>query len=89
MAWWSGVPGVPYSASMNLRSLSAAAAAAGLALTLTACGSDDGGDTGGDGAEGSAAGAEELDLVTDGTLTVCSDVPYPPFEDFDESSPSG
>lgn len=91
MAWWSGVPGVPYSASMNLRSLSAAAAAAGLALTLTACGSDDGGGTGDDGAEGTAAagGGEELDLVTDGTLTVCSDVPYPPFEDFDESTESG
>src|SRR5690606_14035721 len=74
---------------MNLRSRSAAGAAAGLALPLTACGSDDGGDTGGDGAEGSAAGAEELDLVTDGTLTVCSDVPYPPFEDFDESTESG
>ena len=91
MAWWSGVPGVPYSANMNLRSLSAAAAAAGLALTLTACGSDDGGGTGDDGAEGTTAagGGEELDLVTDGTLTVCSDVPYPPFEDFDESTESG
>jgi polar amino acid transport system substrate-binding protein len=67
---------------MNIRSLYAATAAAGLVLSLAACGSDDGGN--GEGADGS-----ELDLVSDGTLTVCSDVPYPPFEDFDESSPSG
>jgi polar amino acid transport system substrate-binding protein len=49
-----------------------------LALTVAACGDDSGGSTKG--------GA---DLVKDGTLTVCSDVPYPPFEDFDKSSPSG
>lgn len=30
-----------------------------------------------------------LDLIKAGTLTVCSDVPYPPFEDFDKSAPSG
>ena len=49
-----------------------------LALTATACGGDSGGTTKG--------GA---DLIKDGTLTVCSDVPYPPFEDFDKSAPSG
>lgn len=59
--------------------------AATLAFSLAACGSDDGGS---DAAGGGEAGAD-LDLVTDGTLTVCSDVPYPPFEDFDESSESG
>ncbi|WP_436698240.1 ABC transporter substrate-binding protein [Nocardioides sp. BYT-33-1] len=48
------------------------------ALALGACGSEDGGT--------SATGA---DLVKKDTLTVCSDVPYPPFEDFDESSDSG
>ena len=69
---------------MNIRSLYAATAAAGLVLSLAACGSDDDGGAG-DGGEGTAAGSE-LDLVADGTLTVCSDVPYPPFEDFDESS---
>ncbi|KUG51556.1 ABC transporter substrate-binding protein [Serinicoccus chungangensis] len=58
--------------------------AATLALTLAACGSDDSGSDSG----GEAAGAD-LDLVTEGTLTVCSDVPYPPFEDFDESSETG
>ncbi|MCK0113557.1 transporter substrate-binding domain-containing protein [Ornithinimicrobium sp. F0845] len=76
---------------MNKRSLYAVAATAGLVLSLAACGSDDGGDTGGDdtGGEGNGADAASLDLVTEGTLTVCSDVPYPPFEDFDESAPSG
>lgn len=63
---------------MNTRSLFAATAAAGLVLSLAACGSDDG--------EGDASG---LSLVSAGKLTVCSDVPYPPFEDFDDSSPSG
>lgn len=65
---------------MNMRPLFAATAAAGLVLSLAACGSDDGdGDV----------DAASLDLVTEGTLTVCSDVPYPPFEDFDDSAPSG
>jgi polar amino acid transport system substrate-binding protein len=49
-----------------------------LALTTAACGGDSGGTTKG--------GA---DLIKDGTLTVCSDVPYPPFEDFDKTAPSG
>ncbi len=64
--------------------------ALGLAVALTACGGDDGG---GDEAEDTpgGGGSEEssLTLVSDGTLTVCSDVPYPPFEDFDETSESG
>src|SRR6476661_4450672 len=52
---------------------------AGLTTTLVlgACGSED---------SKSSTGA---DIVTKGTLTVCSDVPYPPFEDFDKSSPTG
>lgn len=81
---------------MNMRTLTALAAATTLALGLTACG-DGGGDTaepagGGDAAAeetGGEAAPAELDLVTDGTLTVCSDVPYPPFEDFDEGSEIG
>ncbi|MDO7868983.1 ABC transporter substrate-binding protein [Nocardioides jiangxiensis] len=55
------------------------AAAATLALGLAACGSDKGNDK--------ADGA--LDTITAGTLTVCSDVPYPPFEDFDKTTPTG
>ncbi len=62
-------------------------AAAGLVLSLSACGSDDGGDAAS--TDTGDVAAADLDLVTDGTLTVCSDVPYPPFEDFDESAPSG
>ena len=49
-----------------------------LALALAACGGGGGGTT--------ESGAQ---LVSDGTLTVCSDVPYPPFEDFDKGSPTG
>ncbi|GAA1543113.1 ABC transporter substrate-binding protein [Nocardioides humi] len=47
-------------------------------FALSACGSDD-----------SATSATGADLVKADTLTVCSDVPYPPFEDFDKSSDSG
>jgi len=39
-----------------------------LALLAAACGGDDDGDAG------------DLDLVTAGTLTVCTDAPYPPME---------
>ena len=64
---------------MNIRSLSVIGSLTALTLALSGCGGGDG--------DGSAAG--DLDLVADGTLTVCSDVPYPPFEDFDASAPSG
>lgn len=66
---------------MTPRILTTTAAAALLALGLAACGSDT------KGSDDSAAPA--YDLVSDGTLTVCSDVPYPPFEDIDASAPSG
>lgn len=59
-----------------------------LATVLTACGSDDG-DSGSDAGSGSGSSDSGLTTVASGTLTVCSDVPYPPFEDFDESSESG
>lgn len=48
------------------------------AMALTGCGSGGG---------GTAEGGGEL--MTEGALTVCSDVPYPPFENFDKSAPSG
>ncbi|WP_344156580.1 ABC transporter substrate-binding protein [Nocardioides koreensis] len=63
---------------MKTRRLPALLAAPVLALALTACGGGGGGTT--------ESGAQ---LVSDGTLTVCSDVPYPPFEDFDKGSPTG
>lgn len=49
-----------------------------LALALTACG----------GGEAEVA-TGDLQLVTPGTLTVCSDIPYEPFEFEDPSAPSG
>lgn len=52
--------------------------AGALAFAMTACG--------GDGGSTTASGAK---VIQSGTLTVCSDVPYPPFEDFDKSSPTG
>ena len=39
--------------------------------------------------EGEATTKSGAQLITDGTLTVCSDVPYPPFEDFDKGSATG
>lgn len=50
-----------------------------LGLAITACA--------GTGDEQEAGSA--LDLVTPGTLTVCSAVPFAPFEDFDETTESG
>jgi polar amino acid transport system substrate-binding protein len=66
----------------------AVAAFAGLALALTACGDGDG--TAGEEPEGpDEVAVEELDLVQAGSLSVCSDVPYPPFEFEDPEAPSG
>ncbi|WP_010147645.1 ABC transporter substrate-binding protein [Serinicoccus profundi] len=52
-------------------------ALAAATLSLSACGGSDDTEAGG------------LDLITDGTLTVCSDIPYPPFEVEDSSTESG
>ena len=60
--------------------IKALAATAALGLALTACGSSD---------DDPQTGDSSLDLVKAGTLTVCSDVPYAPFEDFDETAESG
>lgn len=50
-----------------------------LLLTAGACGDDDdGADAGGTGDDTSEAA--DFDLVEDGKLTVCSDIPYAPFE---------
>ncbi len=48
-----------------------------VALVLAACGGTEGTDT--------TAAAAELELVTAGTLTVCTDTPYFPMEYIDES----
>ncbi|PUA79105.1 ABC transporter substrate-binding protein [Nocardioides currus] len=65
------------------RALTLPALGLSLAIALSACGGDSD-DTAAD--SGSDSG---LSTVSSGKLTVCSDVPYPPFEDFDESSESG
>lgn len=49
-----------------------------LALGLAGCGGGDDGGGGGNGGDGAAA--SDLELISSGTLTVCSDIPYPPFE---------
>jgi polar amino acid transport system substrate-binding protein len=61
--------------------LHAVALTAAMSLTLAACGSskDDNDKT----------GSSDVGLISSGTLTVCSDVPYAPFEDFDKSAPTG
>lgn len=56
-----------------------AASAAAALLLLSACGGDEG-------ESGADAG---LGLVSDGTLTACSNIPYPPFEFEDAEAPSG
>jgi polar amino acid transport system substrate-binding protein len=67
------------------RATLAAAVLSALALTVSACGSD-----GGSGSDNpSSNGGADLGLISDGTLTVCSDVPYPPFEDFDKTADIG
>lgn len=58
------------------------AAMAALALALTACGDGNGNGT-------TPPDGEDLALITTGTLTVCTDSPYEPFEFEDPDSPSG
>lgn len=65
-----------------------AAIAAGSLLLLTACGGDDPVDpAGGDGTD--VETGDDLGLASEGTITVCSDVPYAPFEVEDADAPSG
>jgi polar amino acid transport system substrate-binding protein len=54
---------------------------AALALVLAACGDDTG--------DGDGVDVGGLDLVTDGTLTVCTDAPYPPMEMEDPDAEGG
>jgi polar amino acid transport system substrate-binding protein len=52
-----------------------------LAMVLAACGDDDG--------TGATADSSDLGLVTEGTLTVCTDAPYPPMEMEDPDAEAG
>ncbi len=63
---------------MNYLKLVAGALALG--MFAAACGSD---------TEESSADTAALDLVNDGTLTVCTDVPFPPMEFEDPDAPTG
>lgn len=72
----------------------ASALMAALALVATACGggddtatepTDDGAET----TDGGGEAAADLQLVNEGTLTVCSDIPYEPFEFEDPDSDIG
>jgi polar amino acid transport system substrate-binding protein len=56
-----------------------------LALALSACGGDSDNSSSND----TGTSTSGVETITPGTLTVCSDVPFPPFEDFDDSSESG
>lgn len=66
----------------SLRRAALAASTVGVLLLAAACGSDEdgSGDTAADGA---------LDLVSEGTLTACTNAPYFPFEFEDADAPSG
>lgn len=61
----------------SLRRMAALTAAV---MLLVACGAD---------STETAADTDDLDLVTEGTLTVCSDVPYAPFEFEAPEAPTG
>ena len=74
---------------MRLRKyVRAGAAIAALALALTACGGNGGSTseessspaTSGSESGAAASPAADLGLITPGTLTICTDAPYPPFE---------
>ena len=60
---------------MNMRALKILSATSLLALSAAGC--------------GGSGGSGGSDLVSSGTLTVCTDAPYKPFEYPDKSSPTG
>jgi polar amino acid transport system substrate-binding protein len=66
------------------KTLTLAASAAALALAFAGCAGP-----AAPSAPASSAAAVDYKLVTPGTLTVCSDIPFAPFEFEDANSPSG
>jgi polar amino acid transport system substrate-binding protein len=75
---------------MRLNKIHALAAGiAAVALSLTGCAGAPAASPSASGSAAASSPAADLSLVTAGTLTVCSDVPYAPFEVEDSSSPSG
>jgi len=72
------------------KTLTLAASVAALALAFAGCtSSTPAAPASSASGSASSAPAADLKLVTAGTLTVCADVPYPPFEIEDTSAPSG
>jgi polar amino acid transport system substrate-binding protein len=73
------------------KTLTLAASVAAFALTLAGCTSSTPAAPASSSAGSAAAtsAAADLNLVTAGTLTICSDIPYKPFEFEDSSSASG
>ncbi|GAA3566092.1 basic amino acid ABC transporter substrate-binding protein [Nonomuraea rosea] len=69
--------------SLSRRGYAAGALVFAAALTLTACGSESGSGTGTTSASASAAGG--VQLVQPGKLTVCTNIPYEPFQFKDAS----
>ncbi|MEX1178675.1 MAG: transporter substrate-binding domain-containing protein [Nitriliruptor sp.] len=83
---------------MRLTTRRASATFAALALVATACGGGDependteteATDDGTEAADDGDAAAADFTLLSEGTLSICSDVPYEPFEFEDPDSPSG
>lgn len=73
---------------MKLKISALAAGIAAVALALAGCSSAPAAPSA-SGSAPAASPAADLKLVTAGTLTVCSDIPYKPFEFEDASSPTG
>lgn len=71
------------------KTLTLAATVAAFALTLTACSSTPAAPSSAPASDASSAPAVDYGLVTAGTLTICSDVPYKPFEYEDATTASG
>ncbi|MFT4110281.1 transporter substrate-binding domain-containing protein [Propionicimonas sp.] len=71
------------------KSMTVAASVAAIALALTACTSSTPAAPASSESASSTAPAVDYQLVTAGTLTVCSDVPYAPFEVEDATTASG
>ncbi len=81
----------PITRTTRRRSLTVVAAVSALALGLSACGSDDGDDSGaaGDAAATEAASGQDLGLIDDGTLVIAMSGEFQPFSYFEGNTLTG